>query len=63
MVLSFVSAIPMYNPEYVIFIMLEKPQTDENNSRYITASNILGKTMNYVISTIGPILNLKPIGV
>lgn len=62
MVLSFVSAVPMNNPQYIFFLMLDRPKTDARNNNINRASNLLGKTMKYVVSTIGPILNLKPIG-
>lgn len=61
MVLSFIAAAPMNNPQYVFYIMLDTPKVDASNSWYIRAS-MLGKTMGQVISTIGPMLNMKPIG-
>lgn len=61
MVLSFVAALPMENPQYVFLLMLEKPKTNAQNNSINRASTLLGKTMNYVISTIGPMLNIKPI--
>ena len=61
MVLSFVTALPMYDPQYVFFIMLDRPKTDEKNNSIVRASNILGKTMKNAIEVIGPILNIKPI--
>ena len=62
LVLSFVAALPMYDPQYVFFIMLDRPKTDASNNNINRASTLLGKTMNYVVSTIGPVLNIKPIG-
>ena len=62
MVLSFVTALPMYDPQYVFFIMLDRPKTDATNNNINRASTLLGKTMNYIVSIIGPILNIKPIG-
>ena len=61
MILSFVAVAPMTDPEYVFFIMLEKPKVDENNNRYFTASGILGSVMKEIISTTGPMLNMKKI--
>ena len=61
MVLSFVTALPMYDPQYVFFIMLDRPKTDATNNNINRASTLLGKTMNYIVSIIGPILNIKPI--
>ena len=60
MVLSFVAALPMDNPQYVFFLMLDRPRTDKTNNATNRASNLLGSTMGYVISTIGQILNIKP---
>ena len=62
LILSFVTATPMSNPEYVFFLMLDKPYTDDSNNNINRASTILGKTMGEIISVIGPILNIKPIG-
>lgn len=62
LILSFVSAVPMNEPQYVFFLMLDRPKTDASNNNINRASNLLGHTMKYVISTIGPILNIKPIG-
>ena len=61
MVLSFVAGVPMNKPEYVFFIMLDRPYTDDANNNINRAATLLGKTMGYIISTIGPILNIRPI--
>ena len=61
MILSFVTAVPMKDPQYIFYLMLDRPHADASNDNLVRASNILGKTMNDVISTIGPILNIKPI--
>lgn len=62
LVLSFIAAVPMNEPKYVFFIMLDRPKTDATNNSINRASNILGRTMGNIVSTIGPILGLKPIG-
>ena len=62
LVLSFIAAVPMNEPKYVFFIMLDRPKTDAANNSINRASNILGRTMGNIVSTIGPILGLKPIG-
>ena len=61
MILSFVAALPMNNPKYVFFLMLDRPKTDETNNAINRASTLLGKTMGYTVSTLGPILNIEPI--
>ncbi len=61
MILSFVAAIPMYKPRYVFFITLHYPKTDASNNYLIRAGNVLSPTMKEIISTIGPILGIKPI--
>ena len=58
MVLAFVTAVPMYNPQYVFFLMLDRPKTNENNNVHNRASTLLGKTMNTTISSIGPLLKI-----
>ena len=58
MVLAFVTAVPMYNPQYVFFLMLDRPKTDASNNFYNRASTLLGKSMNTTISSIGPLLNI-----
>ena len=59
-ILSFVAVLPMYKPEYVFFITLNYPKVDDANI-YKTRGYELGSVMNQIISTIGPILNIKPI--
>lgn len=61
MVLSFVAALPMNDPKYVFFLMLDRPKTDKTNNAINRASTLLGKTMGYTVSTLGPILNIEPI--
>ncbi len=61
MILSFVAVSPMADPEYVFFAMLEKPKVDASNNWRFTASGILGPVMRDIISTTGPMLNLKKI--
>ena len=58
MVLAFVTAVPMYNPQYVFFLMLDRPKTDASNNFYNRASTLLGKTMNTAMSFVGPILKI-----
>ena len=57
---AFVAVLPMYKPEYVFFITLNYPKVDDANI-YKTRGYELGSVMNQIISTIGPILNIKPI--
>ena len=59
-ILSFVAVLPMYKPEYVFFITLNYPKVDDKNIMR-TRGYELGSVMNQIISTIGPILNIKPI--
>ena len=59
-ILSFVAVLPMYKPEYVFFITLNYPKVHDANI-YKTRGYELGSVMNQIISTIGPILNIKPI--
>ena len=60
-ILSFVVATPMYKPEYIFYIMLEKPEINSTNQHWIRGS-MLGHTMKQVVATIGPILGIKPVG-
>lgn len=60
-ILSFVVATPMYKPEYIFYIMLEKPEINSTNQHWIRGS-MLGHTMRQVVATIGPILGIKPVG-
>ena len=41
--------------------MLDRPKTDKTNNAINRASTLLGKTMGYTVSTLGPILNIEPI--
>ena len=61
LVLSFLAVLPMNDPQYVFFLMLDRPQTDASNNNINRAATLLGKTMKYAVSTIGPVLQIKPI--
>lgn len=62
MVLAFVTAVPMNDPQYVFFLMLDRPKTDASNNFHNRASTLLGKTMNKAVSAIGPVLKIPLIG-
>jgi hypothetical protein len=56
MLLSFVAAFPISNPEYLIFVTLDEPLTDDSTSQYIRAGNILGPVTAEIISITAPML-------
>jgi cell division protein FtsI (penicillin-binding protein 3) len=58
MLLSFVAAAPISDPEYLFFITLDEPYVTADNNHLIRAGSILGPLMANIIASTGPILKI-----
>lgn len=57
---SFVAAFPMDKPQYVVMVMLFKPQATEETKNEITAGHNAAPTAGRVIARIAPLLGVQP---
>ncbi len=57
---SFVAAFPMEKPQYVVLIMLFKPQATEETKNEITAGHNAAPTAGRVIARVAPLLGVLP---
>lgn len=57
---SFVAAFPMDRPQYVVMIVLFKPQATEETGKEITAGTNAAPTAGRVIARIAPVLGVLP---
>lgn len=57
---SFVAAFPMEKPQYVVMIMLFKPQATEETAKQITAGHNAAPTAGRVIARVAPLLGVMP---
>jgi cell division protein FtsI (penicillin-binding protein 3) len=57
---SFVAAFPMEKPQYVVMIMLFKPQGTEETNKEITSGHNAAPTAGRVIARIAPLLGVLP---
>lgn len=60
-IVSFFAAVPMSDPEYAYYIMIEDPKIDnkQNTLRNVTGSSIAAPVVSELISTTGPMLNIQ----
>lgn len=57
---SFVAAFPMEKPQYVVMIMLFKPQATDETANQITAGHNAAPTAGRVIARVAPLLGVLP---
>ncbi len=60
-VASFISAFPMNNPRYVVFVMVDEPKGNASTFGYATGGWIAAPAVRRVIEQIGPLLGIAPI--
>lgn len=58
---SFIGAFPMYNPEYVVFAMLDDPVGTRATGGYATGGQVAAPVIKDVVTRIGPLLGVMPI--
>ncbi len=58
---SFVSAFPINNPKYVVFVMLDEPVGNKSTGGYATGGMVAAPIARNVISRIGPMLGIMPV--
>ncbi|MDA1098181.1 MAG: penicillin-binding protein 2 [Proteobacteria bacterium] len=58
---SFVAAFPMTAPKYVLYLLLDEPQGDEETHGYATAGWTAAPLTGRVVSRIAPILGVRPV--
>ncbi len=58
---SFAGAFPMYDPQYVLFIMFDEPKGIKETWGYATAGWTAAPTAKRVVERIGPLLGVKPV--
>ncbi len=56
---SFVAAVPMNDPEYAYYIMLDEPKTDNVNVLRISGGRLVAPAMGDLISITGSMLNIS----
>ncbi len=57
---SFIGAFPIYNPEYVLYIMIDEPKGTKTTYGYATGGWVSAPIAGRVISKIAPMLDIKP---
>ena len=60
MISSFVAAFPMEKPQYVVMVMLFKPQATEETKNEITAGMNAAPTAGRIIARVAPLLGILP---
>lgn len=63
LVSSFVGVFPMENPRYVVFAMLDEPRGTKDTFNFATGGWTAAPVVGKVISYIGPLLGVMPVGV
>ncbi len=58
---SFVSAFPMNDPRYVLFVMLDEPKGTEKTFGYATGGWVAAPVVRRVIARLGPMLGIAPV--
>ena len=58
---SFISAFPMNDPQFVVFIMLDEPKGLEETLGYATGGWVAAPSVGRTIARIGPLLGISPI--
>jgi cell division protein FtsI (penicillin-binding protein 3) len=58
---SFISAFPMTDPKFVIFIMLDEPKGTKETFGYATAGFTAAPTTGRIISRLAPLYGIKPL--
>ncbi len=56
----FLSAFPIDNPRYVVFVLLFEPKATEESGGEVLASRNAAPTAGRVIARIGPLLGMLP---
>lgn len=57
----FVAAFPMYDPKYVILVMLEKPKGNKDTFGFTSGGWIAAPVVRHIIERIAPILDIFPV--
>jgi cell division protein FtsI (penicillin-binding protein 3) len=58
---SFISAFPMTDPKYVIFVMLDEPKGTKETFGYATAGFTAAPTTGRIVSRMAPLFGIKPL--
>ncbi|MCC2646323.1 MAG: penicillin-binding protein [Rickettsiaceae bacterium] len=58
---SFISAFPMTDPKYVIFVMLDEPKGTKETFGYATAGFTAAPTTGRIVSRLAPLYGIKPL--
>ena len=58
---SFVSAFPMNDPRYVVFIMVDEPKGTEATFGYATGGWVAAPAVRRVVRRMGPLLGITPV--
>lgn len=60
LVSSFVGVFPVNDPKYTVFIMVDEPKPNKSSYGYATAGWVAVPAVARIVSSMGPILNMKP---
>ncbi|MBY0428923.1 MAG: penicillin-binding protein 2, partial [Alphaproteobacteria bacterium] len=58
---SFISAFPMNDPKYIVFIMIDEPKGNKESYGFATGGWVAAPTVGRVISQIAPLLGITPV--
>ncbi len=58
---SFLSAFPMNDPKYIVFIMIDEPKGTKESYGFATGGWVAAPTVGRVISQIAPLLGIAPV--
>ncbi len=58
---SFISAFPMDDPRYLVFVMLDEPKGTKATYGYATGGWIAAPVVHEVIARMGPLLGIQPV--
>lgn len=56
---SFLALFPMYDPQYVVFVMVDEPKGTAKSGGYATGGWVAAPVVGRVVARMGPLLNLE----
>jgi cell division protein FtsI (penicillin-binding protein 3) len=58
---SFVAAFPIYDPQYVLLVMIDEPKGNKQSQGYATGGWVAAPVVHRVVSRMGPLLGIRPV--
>ncbi|WP_051341006.1 peptidoglycan D,D-transpeptidase FtsI family protein [Azospirillum halopraeferens] len=58
---SFLGAFPMYDPQYIVFVMVDEPKATARTYGYATGGWVAAPAAGRIIRQIGPLLGVRPV--